>query len=192
MWLMPDHKKSSASMGQSPNDPVRFELRRSKPITRGNWRSFILQVKHIPWAVNYLSVLRDRSVNAGAVFGIDEFDRLWHRVGIFSAVIQRFEPKTGRPGAGLAGVCPRPAPEIYEWGSAEVLPDALEKRMPHFAFRGLRALFDLSEQRRLDPNATMRDLFGVRLGFADQRLEPRLQVLRWHPVEAVVDLAGVD
>jgi hypothetical protein len=38
----------------------------------------------------------------------------------------------------------------------------------------------------------MRDLFRVGLGFADQRLQPSLQVFRRCGVNAVVDLAGVD
>jgi hypothetical protein len=76
---------------------------------------FILQIEYISLAVDDLSVLRNRRVNAGATLGIDEFDGLGHRVGMFAAVIQRLEPKSRcRPGAGLAGFFPRPAPEIDE------------------------------------------------------------------------------
>jgi hypothetical protein len=45
-------------------------------------------------AVDDLSVLRDRRVNAGAAFGFDEFG-LWHGVWIFAAVIHGFEAKAG-------------------------------------------------------------------------------------------------
>jgi hypothetical protein len=50
--------------------------------------------------------------------------------------------------------------------------------MPHLAFRRLRQVLDFRQQRRLDPDALMRDLLGVGLGFADQRLQPSLQVFR--------------
>jgi hypothetical protein len=33
-------------------------------------------------------------------------------------------------------------------------------------------------QLRLDPDALVRDLFGIRLRLADERLQPRLQALR--------------
>ena len=39
--------------------------------------------------------------------------------------------------------------------------------MPHFALRGLGAVFDLSEQRRLDPDSPVPDLLGVGLRFPD-------------------------
>jgi hypothetical protein len=42
--------------------------------------------------------------------------------------------------------------------------------MPHLALGGLGAILDLGEQRRLDPSAAMRDLFGVGLAPPDQRL----------------------
>jgi hypothetical protein len=64
--------------------------------------------------------------------------------------------------------------------------------MADFAFRRLCAVFDLGEQRRLDPNAPVSDLFGVWLRFAVQWLQPRLQVLRRGGIEAVVDLAGIN
>jgi hypothetical protein len=75
---------------------------------------------------------------------------------------------------------------------SKILPQALEERMADFAFRRLCAVFDLGEQRRLDPNAAVCDLFGVWLRFADQWLQPRLQVLCRGGIEAVVDLAGAE
>jgi hypothetical protein len=50
--------------------------------------------------------------------------------------------------------------------------------MPYFPFGRLRPVFDFRRQRRLDPDAAMRDLLGVGLGLADQRLQPGLQVFR--------------
>jgi hypothetical protein len=47
-------------------------------------------------------------------------------------------------------------------------------------------------QGKLYPHAAMRDLLGVGLGFPDQRLQPRLQILGRDFVEAVIDLAGID
>jgi hypothetical protein len=48
-------------------------------------------------------------------------------------------------------------------------------------WRGLpSADFDLRQQRRFDPDATVRDLLGARLRFSDQRLEqssPRCYVI---------------
>jgi hypothetical protein len=52
--------------------------------------------------------------------------------------------------------------------------------------------FDLCEQLRLDPDAAMRDLFGVGLGPVDQRFQARLQLPCGSGVETVVDLAGID
>jgi hypothetical protein len=48
--------------------------------------------------------------------------------------------------------------------------------MPHLALGGFGAVFDFREQRRLDPDAAMRDLFGVGLALADQRFQARLQL----------------
>jgi hypothetical protein len=48
-------------------------------------------------------------------------------------------------------------------------------RMPHFTFSRLRPVFDLRQHRRLNPDAAMRDPFRVRLRFADQRCQARLQ-----------------
>src|SRR5882724_8657885 len=59
-------------------------------------------------------------------------------------------------------------------------------------FRRLRPEFDLGQQRRLNPYPSVRDLLAVRLGFADQRLEPRVQVLCGCGVKAMVDLSGID
>jgi hypothetical protein len=63
--------------------------------------------------------------------------------------------------------------------------------MTHLPLRRLGPVFDFSQQRRFDPDAAMRYLFGVGLRFADQRLEPRLQVLGGCGVKAVVDLACI-
>ena len=41
--------------------------------------------------------------------------------------------------------------------------------MPQFALGGFGPVLDLGEQRRLDPDAAMRDFLGVRLRLADQR-----------------------
>jgi hypothetical protein len=53
----------------------------------------------------------------------------------------------------------------------------------------LARYLDLRKQRWLNPYAPVRNLLAVRLLFADQRLEPRLQILGGYLVEAVVDLA---
>jgi hypothetical protein len=50
--------------------------------------------------------------------------------------------------------------------------------MPHFALGGFGAVFDFREQRRLNPDTAMRDLLGIWLGFAYQRLKARLQLGR--------------
>jgi hypothetical protein len=50
--------------------------------------------------------------------------------------------------------------------------------MPQFALGRLGAVFGLGQQRRLDPDAVMRDLFRIGLGLADQRFQPRLQFRR--------------
>jgi hypothetical protein len=60
----------------------------------------------------------------------------------------------------------------------KILANALKERMPHFTFGRLRPVFDLRQHRRLDPDAAMRDLFGVGLGLADQRFQARLQLGR--------------
>jgi hypothetical protein len=80
--------------------------------------------------------------------------------------------------------CKRRAEEWKSLCPSKILPQALEERMADFAFSRLCAVFDLGEQRRLDPNAAVCDLFGVWLRFADQWLQPRLQVLRRGGIEA--------
>src|SRR5450631_2032714 len=64
--------------------------------------------------------------------------------------------------------------------------------MAYLALGRLRPVFDLRQQRRLDPDATVRDFLRIGLGLPDQRLEPRLQILRRCGVKAVVDLTCVD
>src|SRR5450631_2779448 len=61
--------------------------------------------------------------------------------------------------------------------------------MAYLALGRLRPVFDLRQQRRLHPDATVRDFLRIGLGLPDQRLEPRLQILRRC---GVVDLTGVD
>jgi hypothetical protein len=78
------------------------------------------------------------------------------------------------------------------YGGSQVLPNALEHRVPDLAFGGLGPVFDLRKQRWLNPYAPVRNLLAVRLFFANQRLEPRLQVFGRHLVKAVVDLAGIN
>jgi len=56
-------------------------------------RSFVVQFQRKPLAVHHPAVLRDRHVDAGAAFSIDQFDGLRHCVGIFPAVLLRFEAK---------------------------------------------------------------------------------------------------
>jgi hypothetical protein len=77
-------------MGQSPNDPVRFELR-----PRGEIGDHSSSRSSTYPTVDDLPILRDWRVDAGAAFGIDELVGLWHGVWIFAAVIQRLEPKAG-------------------------------------------------------------------------------------------------
>ena len=57
----------------------------------GSRYSFILRPEHKPLAVDHLSVLCDRQVDAGASLGIDQFDGLRHLVGIFAAVLHRYK-----------------------------------------------------------------------------------------------------
>ena len=64
--------------------------------------------------------------------------------------------------------------------SSQVLPDALEEGMPHLSLSGFRAIFDFGQQFRLNPNAAVRDLFGV--GISGVR----------RACKAVVDLASID
>jgi len=52
---------------------------------------------------------------------------------------------------------------------SQILPKAFEERMPHLAFGRLRPVLDLCQQLRLDPDALVRDPFGVRLRLSDQR-----------------------
>jgi hypothetical protein len=68
----------------------------------------------------------------------------------------------------------------------------LKKRVSHFALGRLRPILDLGEQRRLDPDAAVRDLFVIGLRLPDQRLQPRLQILGRCGVEVVGDLSIVD
>jgi hypothetical protein len=60
--------------------------------------------------------------------------------------------------------------------SSEVLPQALEEGMPHFAFRRLRAVFDLGKQLGLHPNPLVRDPLRIGLRLADQGLQALLQI----------------
>jgi len=53
--------------------------------------------------------------------------------------------------------------------SSKVLPDTPEERMSHLAFGGFGPVFDSSQQRRLNPNAAMRDLLGVGLRISGLR-----------------------
>jgi hypothetical protein len=64
--------------------------------------------------------------------------------------------------------------------------------MAQIALRRLHPAFDLGKQGGLDPDATVRDFLGIGLRFPEQRLEPRLQILGWCAVKAVVDLARLD
>ena len=64
--------------------------------------------------------------------------------------------------------------------------------MTHLALGRLRPVFDLRQQRRLDPDAPVRDFLGIGLRFPDQRLKPGLQILRRCGVKAVVDLTRID
>src|ERR1700722_8291566 len=74
----------------------------------------------------------------------------------------------------------------------QILAQALEKRMPDFACRRLRAIFDLGEQLRFDPDAAMGNLLGVRPRLADQWLKFLAQFFGPGFVEAMIDLAGID
>ena len=64
--------------------------------------------------------------------------------------------------------------------------------MTHLALGRHRPVFDLRQQRRLDPDSPVRDFLGIGLRFPNQWLEPGLQILRRCGVKAVVDFAGVD
>jgi len=65
-------------------------------------------------AVDHLAVLHDRNVHARAALAVDELDSFGHRAGVFPAVIQRLEAKTGPVHVWvLAGVCPASSLQIY-------------------------------------------------------------------------------
>jgi hypothetical protein len=84
------------------------------PESRHHRSSFILRVDYIPQAIDHLAVLRDRHIDAGAALGVDELDSFRHRVGIFAAVLHRFEAQAGAvPYTDLADVCPVSSPQIY-------------------------------------------------------------------------------
>jgi hypothetical protein len=55
--------------------------------------------------------------------------------------------------------------------SSDIVAQPLKERMPDFAFRRLRPVFDLGEEFWFDPDALVRDPFRVRLRLADQWLE---------------------
>ena len=46
-------------------------------------------------ASDHLAVLRDRHIDGGPSLSVDELDHLRHRVGIFAAVLLRFEAEAG-------------------------------------------------------------------------------------------------
>ena len=64
--------------------------------------------------------------------------------------------------------------------------------MPHLTLRGLCPVFDFSQERRFDPDSSVRDPLGIGLRLSDQRFETFLEVLRGDAIETMVDLAGVD
>jgi hypothetical protein len=51
--------------------------------------------------------------------------------------------------------------------ASHVLPQALEKRMPDLSLGGFRPVLDFGQQLRFNPERLVRDLFGIRLRFAD-------------------------
>ena len=77
-------------------------------------RSFIIQIEHKPFPVDYLAVVRDRHEDEGATFGVDQFDGLRHCVGIFPAMLHGLEAQA-RPVQvrGLADAFPAPSLQIY-------------------------------------------------------------------------------
>src|SRR3954470_4103935 len=90
---------------------------------------------------------------------------------------------------------PRKFPPPVRWSlrrRSEILPDSLEERMTQLALGGFRPVLDFGEQRWFDPDGAMRDLPGVGLRPADQRLEPGLQLRGRRLVEPMVDLAGIE
>jgi len=60
-------------------------------------------------AVDYLAVLSDRYVDAGATLSINQFDSLRHRVGIFAASIQPQQART----CGKIPIAPAAPPPAY-------------------------------------------------------------------------------
>ena len=147
------------------------------------FRSFVLQVECIPLAIDHLAVLGDRHIDAGAAFGIDQFNRLRHGVRIFPAMFRRFEPGeaelilflTGRdcPGRALRqrlrirrGSCaPKPAacrPWAVHFGRMQ-LPKSRSRRE--------RVKSSLSFPLRLQPGfgceqRTWREPFAPRFSYA--------------------------
>ena len=75
----------------------------------------IVRIEHKALAVDDLSVLRDRDVDAGAALSIDQFDSLRQCVGIFPAVLHSFKAQgRSRPYGGLEGVVRASSLQIYE------------------------------------------------------------------------------
>ena len=58
----------------------------------------------------------------------------------------------------------------------QILPKALEERVPHLAFGGSGAILDFGRELWLHPDALVRDPFGVGLRLADQRRQALAQI----------------
>src|SRR6185312_3443003 len=97
----------------------------------------------------------------------------------------------GNPLADLPGVC-SPIARSGRRQPSQVLAQTLEKRMPDLPRRRLRAILDLGQELRFDPDPFVSDPLGIGLRLADQRLQPLLQVRGRDFVEAMVDFACVD
>jgi hypothetical protein len=64
--------------------------------------------------------------------------------------------------------------------------------MPDFSFGRLRAILDLGQKLRFNPDALVADALGMGLGPSNEGFAPLLQIGGRDLVEAVVDFAGVD
>jgi hypothetical protein len=90
---------------------------------------------------------------------------------LFSEGIYFGLPAVSSPRAPMKMTAPVPPPRagaVFQCSQAVAQP--LEHRMPHLAFGGLGAIFDLRNQLWFDPHRLLRDPLAVRVGLADQEV----------------------
>jgi hypothetical protein len=74
-----------------------------KKLCKGCHRAPHFVVQNVSLTIHHLAVLRDRNADAGTTCGVDQFDRLGHRIGIFPAVFHGFEAQTSPDHVGSCG-----------------------------------------------------------------------------------------